>query len=314
MLKKLFAGCLMLVIAVFALNQVLLAQQNRDVILATTTSVQDTGLLDVLVEAFRKKTGLSLKAIAVGTGQALQLGRQGEADILWVHSPDDEKQFVEEGYGLNRTTFMHNDFVILGPKNDPAKVIGSLKANEAFRKISGSKNLFVSRGDNSGTHKKEMKIWKEAGISPDRETYIEVGQGMAATVGVANEKQGYVLADRSTYLSLKKSIDLVIVCEGDKSLLNYYSLILVNPVRNKNSPSYMTISNGVNPQKFPKVNAGGAKGFFNFMLSKEAKDIIEDFGKEKYGGQLFFYDSFTIISYEFYFRRNKKRDIFIVRA
>lgn len=277
------AGCLFIFL-LFGLifNLHLKAQEDNTVILATTTSVQDTGLLDVLVDTFHKKTGLTLKAIAVGTGQALELGRQGEVDILWVHSPDDEKQFVEEGYGLDRTTFMHNDFVILGPKDDPAKVIGFIKASEAFKKISVSKNIFVSRGDNSGTHKKELRIWKEAGIFPDKESYIEVGQGMAATVGVANEKQGYVLADRSTYLSLKKSIDLGIVCEGDKSLLNYYSLIVVNPLRGRRIHS--------SSQKFPKVNSEGAKSFMNFLLSKETRDIVENFGKEKYGGQLFFYD------------------------
>lgn len=265
-----FKYILLLFVTVFISNGY--AAENKNIILATTTSVQDTDLLDALIEPFQRKTGYTVKAIAVGTGQAIQLGKNGEADILWVHSPDDEKQFVEEGFGIDRTTFMHNDFVILGPKNDPAKVAGSEKAVEAFERIAVSKNLFVSRGDNSGTHKKELKIWKEASISPDKETYIEVGQGMAATVGIANEKQGYVLADRSTYLSLKKSIDLIIVCEGDKSLLNHYSLILVNP------------------SKFPKVNTRGAMSFFDFMLSKEAKDIIENFGKEKYGGQLFFYD------------------------
>ncbi len=271
MLKKLTLICL----SVFLSGALIFkchAADNRAVILATTTSVQDTGLLDVLVDAFHKKAGYTLKAIAVGTGQALELGRQGEADILWVHSPDDEKQFVEEGFGLNRTTFMHNDFVILGPKNDPAMVSGSVNAAETFKKIAASKNIFVSRGDNSGTHKKEIKIWEEAGIRPDKENYIEAGQGMAATVAIASEKQGYCLADRSTYLSLRKSIDLVIVCEGDKSLLNYYSLILVNP------------------QKFSKVNAEGAKSFFDFMLSSDAKAIVENFGKVKYGGQLFFYD------------------------
>lgn len=271
MFKKNILTCLLIVLSAWIFLNCY-AAEFKTVILATTTSVQDTGLLDVLVDAFHKKSGYTLKAIAVGTGQALQMGRLGEADILWVHSPYDEKQFVEEGFGTDRTTFMHNDFVILGPKNDPAKVIGSLKAGEAFKKISASKNLFISRGDNSGTHKKELKIWKEAGVSPVKETYIEVGQGMAATVGVANEKQAYCLADRSTYLSLKKSIDLIIVCEGDKSLLNYYSLILVNPKR------------------FPKVNVEGAKSFFDFLLSKDTKDIVENFGKEKYGAQLFFWD------------------------
>ncbi len=248
------------------------ASENKNIILATTTSVQDTGLLDVLIDAFHKKTGFTVKAIAVGTGRALQMGRTGEADILWVHSPEDEKQFVDEGYGTNRTTFMHNDFVILGPKNDPAKIGGTKKAAEAFKKITGAKALFVSRGDNSGTHKKEKLIWKEAGVSPDKEAYIEVGQGMAQTIAVANEKQGYVLADRSSYLSLKKSIDLVIVSEGDTALVNRYSLILVNPA------------------KFPKVNSGGARALFDFLLSKDSKGIVENFGKEKFGQQLFFWD------------------------
>jgi len=248
-------------------------QQNKTVILATTTSVQDTGLLDVLTGKFKEKTGYSVKAIAVGTGQAIQMGKQGEADILWVHSPDDEIQFVKEGYGTDRTTFMHNDFVVLGPKDDPAKVAGSRKASEAFKKIADAKALFVSRGDKSGTHKKELKLWKEAGVKVEPSaSYIEVGQGMAATVGVANEKKAYCLADRSSYLSLKDKLELVIVCEGDESLINRYSLILVNK------------------DKFPKVNIEGAKMFFNFLLSKETKEIVEAFGREKYKAQLFFYD------------------------
>lgn len=249
-----------------------LAAENKTVILATTTSVQDTGLLDVLIDAFQKKTGYTVKPIAVGTGQAIQMGRLGEADILWVHSPADEKQFVEEGYGVNRTTFMHNDFVILGPENDPAKVAGTKSAAEAFKKIAASKSLFVSRGDNSGTHKKEKLIWKEAGVSADKDAYIEVGQGMSRTVAITNEKQGYVLADRSTYLSLKKSLDLVIILEGDEALINRYSLILVNP------------------DKFPKVNTKGALALFNFLLSNGSKEIIENFGKEKFRQQLFFWD------------------------
>lgn len=248
------------------------ASENKNVILATTTSVQDTGLLDVLTSTFQKKSGYTVKAIAVGTGQALQMGRLGEADILWVHSPVDEKQFVDEGYGTHRTTFMHNDFVILGPKSDPAKVIGTKKATKTFTKIAKAKALFVSRGDNSGTHKKEKAIWKAAGILPDKEAYIETGQGMAQTIIVANEKQVYVLADRSTYLPLKKSIDLIIVCEGDAALINHYSLILVNP------------------DKFPKVNAEGARALFNFLLSKDSKEIVENFGKKKFGQQLFFWD------------------------
>lgn len=248
------------------------AAENKTVILATTTSVQDTGLLDVLIPKFQKENGYTVKPIAVGTGQAIQMGKVGEADILWVHSPDDEIQFVNEGYGTDRTTFMHNDFVVVGPKNDPAKIKGTKKAADAFNNIASAKALFVSRGDKSGTHKKELKLWEEAGVTPDASIYIEVGQGMAATAGVAEEKQAYCLIDRSTYLSLAKSLSLEILCEGDDSLLNRYSLILVNP------------------EKFPKVNAVGAKKLFNFLLSNETKDIVENFGKEKFGKQIFFWE------------------------
>ena len=261
--------------AIFGLLAFGCGQKNdagRTVRLATTTSVQDTGLLEVLTDAFQKTSGDKLQAIAVGSGQAMQLGKTGEADILWVHSPDDEAQFVAEGYGIDRTTFMHNDFVILGPAADPAKIKGVREAAAAFKKIAVSGALFVSRGDNSGTHKKEKKLWETAAVKPAKENYIEAGQGMAATVTIANEKNAYCLADRSTYLSLQKSVGLTIVCEGDEDLINRYSLILVNP------------------GKFPKVNAAGAKAFFDFMLSKQAKDIIEKFGVEKYGRQLFFYD------------------------
>ena len=272
MLKKLVVGLLVSLSLLLGFNLPLKAQENNTVILATTTSVQDTGLLDILVEAFQKKSGIIVKAIAVGTGQALQLGRAGEADILWVHSPDDEKQFVDEGYGINRITFMHNDFVLLGPANDPAKVMGTQNIIDAFKKINQSKALFISRGDKSGTHKKELKLWKEAGVTADKERYLETGQGMAQTAQVTNEKQAYSLVDRSTYLSLKKSLSLVIVSQGDEKLRNNYSLILVNP------------------DKFPKVNAKGAKAFYDFLLSKETKEIVEAFGKEKFGQQLFFYD------------------------
>ena len=240
--------------------------------LATTTSVQDTGLLDVLSDAFQKDGKYKLQAIAVGSGQAMQLGKTGEADILWVHSPDDEAQFVAEGYGTDRTTFLHNDFVILGPAADPAKVKGTKKAADAFKKIAAAKALFVSRADNSGTNKKELKLWGAAKVKPAKEFYVESGQGMAASMTMANEKNAYLLADRSTYLSMKKNIALEIVSEGDEALINRYSLILVNPA------------------KFPKVNVAGAKAFFDFVLSKPAKEMIEKYGAGKYGQQLFFYD------------------------
>jgi tungstate transport system substrate-binding protein len=240
--------------------------------LATTTSVQDTGLLDVLSDAFQKDGKYKLQAIAVGSGQAMQLGKTGEADILWVHSPDDEAQFVAEGFGTDRTTFLHNDFVLLGPSADPAKVKGTKKAADAFKKIEAAKALFVSRADKSGTHKKELKLWDAAKVKPAKEFYVESGQGMAASLTMANEKNAYILADRSTYLSMKKNLALEIVSEGDDALINRYSLILVDPA------------------KFPKINVSGAKALFDFILSKPAKEMIEKYGAEKYGQQLFFYD------------------------
>ena len=246
--------------------------QRSVVRLATTTSVQDTGLLDVLTDAFQKDGKYTLQAIAVGSGQAMQLGKTGEADILWVHSPDDEAQFVSEGCGTDRTTFLHNDFVILGPASDPAKIKGAKKASDAFKKIAAAKALFLSRGDNSGTHKKELKLWGAAKAKPVKEAYLEAGQGMAAALSIANEKNAYVLADRSTFLSMKKNIGLVVLCEGDEALINRYSLILVNAA------------------KFPKVNAAGARAFFDFVLSRPARELIEKYGQEKYGQQLFFYD------------------------
>lgn len=272
MFKKIIAGLCLALLTAPAFSGEAKPIKNKTVILATTTSVQDTGLLDLLLAAFQKKTGYLVKAIAVGSGQAMQLGRTGEADLLWVHSPDDEKQFVEEGYGNSRTTFMHNDFVLLGPASDPARIKGEKKAADAFAKIAASGALFISRGDKSGTHKKELKLWDAAKAKPAAEKYVEAGQGMAAVVGMANEKEAYVLADRSTYLSLRKTISLQILCEGDEALLNRYSLILVST------------------DKFPKVNAEGAKAFFDFLLSKQTKKIVEKYGVDKYGKQLFFYD------------------------
>lgn len=272
MAKRFLLGLLAISLILTGFEFSVRAQETNTIILATTTSVRDTGLLDVLVERFHKKTGYTVKSIAVGTGQALQMGKHGEADILWVHSPDEEIQFVNEGYGTDRTTFAHNDFVLLGPQNDPAKIKGIKKASSAFKIIAEAGVLFISRGDQSGTHKKELRLWKDAGVQPKKENYIEAGQGMAATLNMANEKQSYILADRSTYLSLKKNIELLILSEGDDALLNKYSLILVNPA------------------KFVKVNAKGARVFFDFVLSKETKDIIDNFGKDKFGGQLFFYD------------------------
>jgi tungstate transport system substrate-binding protein len=202
----------------------------------------------------------------------MQLGRTGEADLLWVHSPDAEKKFVEEGYGTDRVTFLYNDFVLLGPAADPAGVKGTKRAADAFKKIAAARALFVSRADQSGTHAKELKLWEAAGVKPAGVAYLEAGQGMAGTLSIAEEKKAYVLADRSTYLAMKKNLGLEIVSEGDEALLNRYSLILVNPA------------------KFPKVNAAGARAYYAFVLSERSKAIIANFGAAKFGEPLFRWD------------------------
>ncbi|MEW5906616.1 MAG: substrate-binding domain-containing protein [Elusimicrobiota bacterium] len=248
--------------------------------LATTTSVRDSGLLDALTDEFHKDGKWKLQAIAVGSGQAMQLGRTGEADLLWVHSPDAEAEFVAEGYGTDRVTFISNDFVLLGPAADPAGVKGVKTAAAAFKKIAAAGAPFVSRADKSGTHVKEMKVWEAAGVkpvtgaapSPAWPGYLEAGQGMAGTLSIAEEKKAYVLADRSTWLSMKGNLSLAVVHEGDPALLNRYSLILVNP------------------EKFPRANAAGARAFYSFALSERSRAITEKFGADRYGEPLFRWD------------------------
>ncbi len=248
--------------------------QQKAMILATTTSTQDTGLLDVLIPIFEKKAGYFVKTIAVGSGQAMTMGQKGEADVLLVHSPGAEKKFVAEGYGVNRRLVMHNDFVVVGPFEDPAKIKGIKSSSEAFKKIASAKALFLSRGDNSGTHAKEKDVWKAGGINPEGgKWYQQTGLGMGQTLNVAAEKKGYTLADRGTYLALKKNLGLDILVEGDAILLNIYHVIEVNP------------------SKWPKVNSAGAKAFADFMVSKETQEIIKTFGVDKFGSPLFFPDA-----------------------
>jgi tungstate transport system substrate-binding protein len=250
------------------------APAQKNLILATTTSTQDSGLLDVLIPVFEKKTGYFVKTIAVGSGQAMTMGEKGEADVLLVHSPDAEKKFMAEGYGVNRLLVMHNDFIVIGPPADPAGIKAAKSTMEAFKKIAEAGSLFLSRGDNSGTHAKENGIWKAAGIKPDgQKWYQQTGLGMGQTLNVAAEKKGYTLADRGTWLSMQQKLGLPILKEGDPILLNVYHVIQVNPA------------------KWPKVNAEGAKAFSDFMLSADTQGIIKTFGVEKYGGPLFFPDA-----------------------
>ena len=245
--------------------------QTKTIILSTTTSTQDSGLLDVLIPVFEKKTGYFVKTIAVGSGQAMAMGQKGEADVLLVHSPEAEEKFVAEGYGVNRRIVMHNDFILVGPPEDPARIKGMKSSSESFKKIASEKALFMSRRDNSGTHSKEKAIWKATGINPEGEKwYQQTGLGMGQTLNVAAEKKGYTLADRGTYLALKKNLGLHILVEGDAILLNIYHVIEVNPA------------------KWTKINALGASAFSYFLVSYEAQGIIRTFGVDRFGSPLFF--------------------------
>ena len=248
--------------------------QQKNIIMATTTSTQDSGLLDVLLPIFEKETGYFVKTIAVGSGQAMAMGQTGEADVLLVHSPAAEKKFVSEGYGIHRRFVMHNDFIIVGPAEDPAKIRRLKSAGEAFKKIASARVLFISRGDNSGTHAKEKAIWTAGGINPVKEKwYQQTGLGMGGTLNVASEKRAYTLSDRGTYLALKRHLQLDILTEGDAILLNIYHVIEVNPA------------------KWPKVNAVGARAFADFMVSREVQGMIKTFGVDKFGSPLFFPDA-----------------------
>ena len=250
------------------------ALKQKNIILATTTSTQDSGLLDVLIPLFEKKTGCFVKTIAVGSGQAMAIGQKGEADVMLVHSPDAEKKFVADGFGVNRQLVMHNDFVILGPAADSAGIKGKKSASAAFKEIADANALFMSRGDNSGTHSQEKKLWKAAGVNPEgQKWYQQTGLGMGQTLNVTAEKKGYTLADRGTYLALKKNLGLDILVEGDAALLNIYHVMEVNVA------------------KWPKVNAAGAKAFADFMVAAKTQSIIKTFGVDKYGSPLFFPDA-----------------------
>jgi len=220
-----------------------------------------------------KERGFQVKTITGGSGKAMKMGEKGEADVLLVHSPDAEKKFMTDGFGASRRLVMHNDFIILGPATDQAKIKGTTAA-EAMKRIAQANALFASRGDNSGTHAKEKGLWKAAGVNPEgQKWYQQTGLGMGQTLNVAAEKKGYVLADRATYLALKKNLGLTILVEGDGKLLNIYHVIELNPV------------------KSPKINTQGGKAFADFMVSKKTQEIIGRFGVEKFGAALFFPDA-----------------------
>jgi tungstate transport system substrate-binding protein len=242
---------------------------SNDVILATTTSTQDSGLLDELVPLFEDQTGYHLIPIAVGSGAAIEMGERGEADVLLVHSPAAEEEFMDAGYGVNRHLVMYNDFIIVGPEDDPASVRDTATALAAMREIRESESTFVSRGDDSGTHRLELSLWEQAGIEPDGSWYQESGTGMGETLSIANERDAYTISDRGTYLSQGDRLDLVIVSEGDKALINIYHVIAVNPDR------------------YDTINGAGAQAFVDFLLDPATQEMIGEFGAEEFGQPLF---------------------------
>lgn len=239
--------------------------------MATTTSTENSGLLNVLNPIFEKRNNIRMDVIAVGTGKALKLGQNGDVDILFVHAPSAEQIFVKEGFGVDRKAVMHNDFVLVGPAEDPAGIKSASSAAQALNKIAANQKLFISRGDDSGTHKKEKSLWQQVGLNPKGSWYLAVGQGMGAVLRIANDKQAYTLTDRGTFIAYQDKIDLDILFEGDESLFNPYHIIAINPKR------------------FSHVRYDLAKQYIDFVTSAKAKKIIADFKKS--GQQLFYPDA-----------------------
>lgn len=246
--------------------------QEKSITVASTTSTENSGLFKYLLPIFTKKTGIEVKVIALGTGQALDVGRRGDADVVFVHAKPLEEKFVADGYGVKRFEVMYNDFVVVGPKSDPAKVAGSHDVVEAFKRIAAAKASFISRGDRSGTNFAELRHWKEAGIDPKTagkgSWYKEIGQGMGAALNTASSSGSYTLSDRATWISFKNKGDLEIVCEGDKRLFNQYGVILVNPAKHAN------------------VKKELGQTFIDWLISPEGQKVIA--GYKVSGQQLFF--------------------------
>ena len=251
------------------------APPNPNLILATTTSTLDSGLLDVLIPLFETESGYTVQTVAVGSGQAMKMGEEGNADVLLVHAPASEVTFMENGFGKDRALVMHNDFIIMGPAADPSGIKGK-PVIAALKLISVGNGKFVSRGDDSGTHKAELTLWKKAELDPKVSTpvwYLESGQGMGATLTIASEKSAYTLTDRATYLANKGNLQLEVLVEGDQSLLNVYHVITVNN------------------EKWPKVNYEGAMAFLEFMTAPSTQEVIGQFGVDKFAQPMFYPDA-----------------------
>lgn len=245
--------------------------ENATIRLSTTTSVNDSGLLPYLLPVFEKETGYTVEVQSAGTGAAIQKAEDGNADLILVHAKASEEEFIEKGYGTERLPFMYNYFVIVGPKDDPAGISACENAEEAFAKIRESGSVFISRGDESGTHKAELKIWGDNVPDAQNDTwYISAGQGMGACLTMADEQQAYVLTDKATFLSMKSDLNLDLLLEKGEDMKNTYSLIAVNP------------------EKVDGLNTKGAQELIDWMLGEEASRLIADYGVEEYGVSLFY--------------------------
>jgi len=247
------------------------AAQRPDLILATTTSTRDAGLLDSLLPLFERESGYRVKVVAVGSGQALEMGRRGDADVVLSHAPESERALVDSGYFVRRRLVMHNDFIIVGPASDPAGLRGTSDAVAAFQRLAQRRATFVSRGDRSGTHQREQMLWRKAAVTPPASGswYVESGQGMGATLQLADEKHAYTLSDRATYLAWRDQLQLALLLEGDPLLYNVYHVLELNP---KNAP---------------RINVAGGQAFADFLVAPATQTRIAEFGRARFGRSLF---------------------------
>lgn len=260
-----------LIISIFAACK---SKENKVVRLSTTTSVQDSGLLDELEAQFEEQSGYELEIVANGTGAAIKMGETGDADVLLVHAKAAEEEFVEAGFGIERMPFMHNFFIVAGDPSDPAGVAGAATAAEAFALIEAAQSTFISRGDDSGTHKAELKIWQALEIEPSGDWYIAAGKGMGPCLVMAGEMQSYIFTDKATWLATRDQHKLDMLLGSSDDLKNTYSVIAVNP------------------EKHPETNTAGAQAWIDYLKSSDAKAIIDSFGIEEYDESLFIYDGF----------------------
>lgn len=269
-MKKPISNLLLSLFLVVSIHHSQVLAQEKSIVVSSTTSTEQSGLFGFILPIFKMKTGIDVKVVAVGTGQALDIGRRGDADVVFVHDKPAEEIFIQEGFSTKRNEVMYNDFILIGPKSDPAKVAGGKDIQAALQKISSAQAPFVSRGDKSGTHAAELRYWKGAGISvsPNQSWYKETGSGMGPALNTASAMNGYILADRGTWLSFKNRGDLTILVQGDPKLFNQYGVMLVNPA------------------KYPSVKKAEGQAFIDWLISKNGQDVIASY--QIGGEQLFF--------------------------